>query len=198
MKGVNFKPLKICETGQVGECLGQVAHEVYLADGQVEIVTFSGPAKHFFLHFSFSLECRIFKWTLVHQMLTYFMQSDIFKLEAVTNLFLLIDPKEEISFRSFSCFISSSLSSCRDKAEDFPYLRHSKVMLLTQYIRGISHLHPLQKRYLGDKVKLQNTLPLICILLNENWIPIHIYKYITKWKTRQSVMAGYYAHISAS
>ena len=40
MKGISFKSLKIIEAGQVEECCGQVAHEVYLADGQVEILTF--------------------------------------------------------------------------------------------------------------------------------------------------------------
>ena len=40
-KGINnFKSLKICEAGQVEESLGQVAHEVYLAYGQGEILTF--------------------------------------------------------------------------------------------------------------------------------------------------------------
>ena len=37
-KGIGyFKSFKIMEAGQVEECLGQTAHEVYLVDGQVEI-----------------------------------------------------------------------------------------------------------------------------------------------------------------
>ena len=39
-KGINFKSLKIREGEQVEECLRQVAHEVHLADGQVEVLTF--------------------------------------------------------------------------------------------------------------------------------------------------------------
>ena len=44
-KGINFEPLKISEAGQVEEFLGQVPHEVYLADGQVDIVTFFWSCK---------------------------------------------------------------------------------------------------------------------------------------------------------
>ena len=40
MKGSNFKSLKICEAGEVEECLGQVAREVHLVHWQVEILTF--------------------------------------------------------------------------------------------------------------------------------------------------------------
>ena len=40
MKGISLKSVKVIEAGQVEECCGQVAHEVYLADGQVEILTF--------------------------------------------------------------------------------------------------------------------------------------------------------------
>ena len=39
-KSINFKSLKISEVGQVEEGFGQVAHDVYSADGQVEILTF--------------------------------------------------------------------------------------------------------------------------------------------------------------
>ena len=35
-----IKSLKIIEYGQVEECLGQASHEVYLADGQHEVLTF--------------------------------------------------------------------------------------------------------------------------------------------------------------
>ena len=35
-----IKLLKIIESGQVEEFFGQVTHQVYLADGQLEMLTF--------------------------------------------------------------------------------------------------------------------------------------------------------------
>lgn len=90
-----------------------------------------------FLYFQFSFRTLSELW-FIKCWHNYFMQTDIFKLAAVTNLFLVTDRKEEISFRSFSCFFSSSLSCCRDKVEDSPYLRCSKLILLSQNMRGIS------------------------------------------------------------
>ena len=48
MKAISFKSLKICDVGQVEEGLWQVDCEVYLAEGQVEILTFFQSCKRAF------------------------------------------------------------------------------------------------------------------------------------------------------
>lgn len=47
---IMLKSLKISEAGQVGEFLEQVGHEVYLADGQIEIKLFLALHSKYYYH----------------------------------------------------------------------------------------------------------------------------------------------------
>ena len=50
---IMLKSLKISEAGQVGEFLEQVGHEVYLADGQIEIKLFLALHPKYYYHSHF-------------------------------------------------------------------------------------------------------------------------------------------------